>query len=234
MATKPKIVMPEDTISNKVKMLIYGGSGVGKTYLATTAPKPVVLAAEGLFTLRKYKIPCIVIDKWETLQNAHEWLKLGEHDYETVIVDSLNEVQFVNQLHLLETASHKRMTQGDWGDNILDLQKMVRAFRDLPMNVIFTCALDEFTSDKGLHQQPAISTKKLPNDILNIFDFVGLLVAQETDQKDEKGNPIIKRAIRFEPNETLRAKNRDGCLNMWEKPDFSAMHEKIFGKPAKA
>ncbi len=43
-----------------VKCLIYGESGVGKTWLCQTAPKPVIISAEkGLLTLKHVNIPVI-------------------------------------------------------------------------------------------------------------------------------------------------------------------------------
>lgn len=218
MTSAPPIIQPKDMTSDKLKMLVYGSNSVGKTFLVTTAPKPIYLALEkSPLTMRRYNIPTMDINSWSELQAVFEYLKLAKHDFQTVMFDSLNEAQFLSQKHVLEAKGHESMQQGDWGDSIWDIQNLCRAFtRHLDMNVIFTCALDHLSKVA----QPDIATKRLPGDLLNLFDFVGYMVAKEEKSK-------ITRAIRFEPSELIRAKNRDGVFDLWEKPDFAALVTKL-------
>ena len=48
-------------LDHGIKCVVYGFSGVGKTVLCSTAPKPIVLSAEsGLLSLSKVDIPYIL------------------------------------------------------------------------------------------------------------------------------------------------------------------------------
>ena len=74
---------------NGVKVLVYGGAGVGKTVLAATLPAPVLISAEsGLLSLRKqylerlfgvnnaaicYNLPVITVTNVQDLVDAYEW-----------------------------------------------------------------------------------------------------------------------------------------------------------------
>ena len=58
-----EIKMTNDVSNKKVKMLVSGGPGSGKTHLFSTAPNPFVIATEdGVLTLHKFAIPYIKID----------------------------------------------------------------------------------------------------------------------------------------------------------------------------
>jgi len=123
----------------------------------------------------------------------------------------------------------QRLSQQAWGDNIEAMRKACRAFRDLPMNVILIALASEVTGEDGGTpiRRPALQGKSLPNEVMGFVDLVGYMVAKEV--KDDAGETVIKRAIRFQPTENISAKDRSGKLNIWEAPDFMTIQKKVFG-----
>lgn len=231
MATTPKIVKPKDTIQDALKMVVYGNSGVGKTTFAATAPKALILSAEaGLLSIADKDVDVISINSWKDLQEAFEYLKNGKHEYQTVVLDSLTELQKKHQDYLLQSSGHERLSMQSWGDNIQAMRKTCRAFRDLPMNVILISLVSSESGEDGSGggKSLALNGKSLPNEVMGFMDLVGYMVAAES--KDDGGEVKTKRAIRFQPTETIMAKDRSGKLNDWELPDFAAIYNKVFGK----
>jgi hypothetical protein len=77
------------------KVTIYGVGGVGKTSFAAAAPKPIFLFTEegqGSLDVARFE-PTEgdpVIRDWATLIQCLKLLHEGEHDYQTVVIDSLD------------------------------------------------------------------------------------------------------------------------------------------------
>lgn len=139
-------------------MVVHGESGVGKSWLADSAPTPrLILDVEGGINFT----PSEKVD-WDTrnappeadtvvvrvrnvkaAQEAFTWLNAGKHHFRSVVIDSLSEMQkrFVDDI-----AGTAQMKTQDWGTLLRKLEKLVRSFRDLtdhpsaPIeNVIFVC-----------------------------------------------------------------------------------------------
>lgn len=103
--------------------------------------------------------------------------------YKTVILDSLTEIEVYCTYGILNIDYNKVMKDGDidtagWPEfrkNNEMVKLLVRAFRDLPMNVIFVCA-ESWTQDeqKKFHYTPAL-TGKLSAQVQGFVDIVGWL-----------------------------------------------------------
>jgi len=103
--------------------------------------------------------------------------------YRTVILDSLTEIEVYCTYGILNIDAAKVMKDGDidtagWPEfrkNNEMVKLLVRAFRDLPMNVLFVCA-EQYTQDeqKKFHYTPAL-TGKLSAQVQGFVDIVGWL-----------------------------------------------------------
>ncbi len=101
-------------------------------------------------------------------------------EYRTIIIDSLTELEaycFEQLLGITDTTRLDEETQSaEWGEykkNNTMILRVVRAFRDLPMHVIFTCA-EKYTQDetKKFKYTPDM-TGKLAKKIQGFMDMVG-------------------------------------------------------------
>lgn len=118
-------------------------------------------------------------------------IKTPKH-YRTVIVDSLSELETFSMYSILGITDRMSLDQettvAEWADfrkNFNAIQRLVRAFRDLPMNVIFICS-QQYTQDeqKRMAYMPLL-TGKLSSQVQGFVDVVGFLQLQNLE-----GNPL--------------------------------------------
>lgn len=108
--------------------------------------------------------------------------------YRTVIVDSLSELETFSMYSILgitdATALDQETAVAEWADfrrNFNAIQRLVRAFRDLPMHVIFTCA-QQYQQDEVKHMlYMPLLTGKLSSQIQGFVDVVGYLLVQNVE-----------------------------------------------------
>ena len=138
----------------KLKMLVYGNPGVGKTYLSCTMPKPLIVLTEGdvskptiLAVQKKLKIKLDIVEisKTTELEDVFSYLKAFPTKWDSVVLDSLSDINRMKMGEVLSNSIAARATHepdileiDDW--NRLDAwsRRMIRDFRDLPMNVLMT------------------------------------------------------------------------------------------------
>ena len=91
-----------DFNSEQVKFLVYGESGVGKTVFSSTWPNVVFLDIDkGTASIRRpfHSFP---IDFFDDLIDAAEFLANEQHPFKTVVVDSLNELQYLSMRNVIK------------------------------------------------------------------------------------------------------------------------------------
>jgi hypothetical protein len=132
-------------------MMVYGESKVGKSTFAVTAPYPrLMLDVEGghrfLPITVKYWDPlreeppiadgtwdtCVVpVRDYDTVLKAYQWLQLGKHQFKSLIIDSVSELQ----VKCLENiAGTNQMSQQQWGELLRHMGALLRDLRDLTMH----------------------------------------------------------------------------------------------------
>lgn len=204
--------------------LIYGGSGIGKTILAGSASivpemSPVIfLDIEGgtLSLRQRYpEVERVRIKSIRELFAVYKALKNGDGDYKTVVVDSITETQQTG-MHgpggIMQAAIEKDGDRdpdlpgiGEYGKSTQMMRKLIRAFRDLPMNTIFT-SLDRVERVKGREFVKPSLTAKLSDEIAGFLDIVAYLYKKE----DDSGN--INRYLCTVSTDTIVAKDRTDAL----------------------
>ena len=162
-----------------LSMLIHGPSKAGKSTLAFTGPFPLcVLDAEGstkFITTRGFRSTetitktywdpmtgppprhdgtwdvCVVkAPDWQTIRHAYDHLRLSPHDFQSVSLDSITEVQRKCKKNI---KSGQFQIQ-DWGRLLDDMDEIIRGMRDLTlMNntirvVTFICETEKLKSGK--------------------------------------------------------------------------------------
>jgi len=103
----------------------------------------------------------------------------------------------------------KAATLPDYGSNTNQMRKVVRAFRDLPMNVIFTALAKETKDDQTgeLFTKPAL-TDKLAEDVYSYVDIVGFYYTKQNKDDETK----LDRILQVQPFKNRSAKDRSGRL----------------------
>jgi len=216
-------------------MMIYGNSGAGKTRLAGSADavpelrRVLFIDVEGgTLTLRNTtynEVEVVRVRSWQEMEAVYKELMLPGHGFNTVVVDSLTELQKLSMdrimRRLVETGDDESIENVDgdlvpqireWNINIEQTRKVVRKFRDLPVNTIFT-ALEH--SDKNMlrgttRRKPSLSGK-VKDEVAAFLDIVGYLYTKE---RDVDGESKQQRMLLTGQTEDTVAKDRSNRLPM--------------------
>lgn len=250
-----KIRKPQDRLPN-LNLMVYGDSGAGKTLLAGTAAfvqelSPVLFidVEGGTHTLSHFKDSSdidIIPDpedkgrtlKWTDIQKIYDDLYQGRHPYRTVVIDSLTEMQKLAMNYVL--GNEKKMdfdVEGnlpqfkDWHVNTEQMRRMVRAFRDLPINTIFTALSDDKVDPRTAQSEnPRIIktpsfTKKLAQEMPAFFDMVFYLYSKA------RGTTNV-RYIQTDKDNSVVAKCRVNGIPMTiDSPDMEVLYDMLIRNP---
>ena len=129
-----KIFKPQD---HKIKTVIYWASWTWKTTFGATAPKPIFASAENwLLSVADQDIPYVDIKSLKDLKELLKYLKDWKHDYESVVIDSISEINDIIKAWI-EQSKWRAMQLQDWWTVAKEIENILRWFRNLPMHTIF-------------------------------------------------------------------------------------------------
>lgn len=217
----------KESVSQGIKVLVYGESGVGKTVLCATAPAPIILSAEaGLLSLRKFKIPVIKIETLADLEEAFKWIKArkqGAETFQTICLDSITEIGEVVLANAKLTVKDPRQA---YGELIEKITKQIKQFRDLPNVNVYMSAKMEKSKDELSGMTlfgPSMPGQKMGPAMPYLFDEVFNLRINQTAEGQKY------RALVTQPDLQYVAKDRSGALAAVEPPDLAKVFSKISG-----
>lgn len=189
-----------------LKAVVYGPSGAGKTFFGSTAPKPIFASAEGgLLSISDKKPEYAEIKSLKDLMDLLHWLKTQPHDYETVVIDSITEI---NELikEGIKQRTGKAMQIQDWGELAEKVIGILRGFRDLPMHVIFVAQESYDKDDQAVIRVTPDLNGKAADRICYFMDIVAYLYMDKDGTrkilaKESAKYPTKARRIEIEPYE---------------------------------
>lgn len=215
---------------NSLSMLIHAESKAGKSTLTSTAPLPLlVIDAEGSWKFIRSRgfrsedklrritwdpntepIPrhddswdvCIVnVPNWQTIEMTYRHLSELEHDFKSVSIDSITEMQRRLKANIKPDSMMNDFR--DWGQLLVKMDKLIRGFRDLTLLdtalevVIFIAETEEKKGKWRPNMQGAIATG-LPYWV----DMVGYVYLEKTGDADGN-NTIRKQALMTGPHPSI-------------------------------
>jgi phage nucleotide-binding protein len=222
MAIEVQVQSTSSVMTTGIKLLVYGQAGSGKTTMIKTLPNPIILSAEGgLLSLKDSDLPFIKVGSMSELRDSYLWLVDNGGKYQSVAIDSISEIAEVVLNHEKKVAKDPRQAYGAMQEQMTDL---IRAFRDLPMNVYMTAKLEKMTDETGkVMYSPSMPGIKTGQQLPYFFDELLALRVE----KDSEGN--IWHGLKCRGDSAWQAKDRSGKLEEWEEPNLSKIIAKIGG-----
>lgn len=228
-----KIQSTDDQWSH-LKMMVYGGFGVGKTWFAGTSVQdknlgPVLLVdcdggGRTLQGKRQFKgIKIVRMLDFRGFNKVYEMLDSNPGAWGTVIVDNLNEAHnMAMKLQMAEvvkkdaTREPEVPSQREYGIVRAQIRKLITYFVNLDVNLIVTCHADLHKDDVDgrIYIRPAVAGK-LHYEIPGLLGVVGYLTADRVSAvKARKGgdNAQVVRTMHFQPHGRIDAKDQSDAL----------------------
>jgi len=227
----------------RVKALILGRPGVGKTRSASFWPKPIFLDADrGRMSIADRSMPYAEVkdsgDVVDFLDHLRRDSAQGKNrKYETVVIDTFDSLQrTIIAERLRQTGNAGLSGWEDWGWLDAKMQSIMERLLNLDMNVLVNVHLQsKQEGDDG----PIIYEPKLKGDIRNSipgdFDLVGHM---GTFWEAVEGERVMKRAIWWSPQPGFEIlKDRSGSFPkmtpiVFDESDYTNLFEPLRARAA--
>ena len=232
-----------------LSLLIHGASKSGKSTLSVTAPTPrlyldVEAASRFLPITRvpwnpaKEKPPTpdgtwdtavVTTHDWTTVEKVYQWLRSGQHDFASLIIDSISELQ---QRYIEEVAGRVQLTQAQWGDLFRSVSGLVRDIRDLtvhPTKPLECVVMTAMTRQLDGVWRPWVQGQ-LQTVLPYLLDVTGYLWAEQTTDEisgeiTESRRLLTRRTSTFEGGERVGGR----IPPVVESPDVTDLINMVFG-----
>lgn len=239
-------------VQRSLTMMVYGESKVGKSTFAVTAPYPrLMLDVEGghrfLPIVVKYWDPlreeppvadgtwdtCVVtVRDYDTVLKTYQWLQMGKHQFNSLIIDSISELQ-VKCMDSI--AGNEQMKMQQWGELLRHMGALLRDLRDLTMHptkpleaVILTAMARESDGRKRPYLQGQLAIQAP-----YFYDILGAITVETIPNPDPLQAPIkvrrmyVERTNEYEAGE--RVQGRLGSIVEQENLGVERMLDIVFG-----
>lgn len=205
----------ELTNTQPISCMIYGQPGTGKTTLALSASKPVLIDLDrGLHRVEKrFQCPSLQVENYQQILDL---LKSGElAPFDTIVIDTLGKL--VDRMGDYVAIANPKFKQGDgtlsmkaWGAIKVQFSSLIKTIFNMNKSVIFVAHEKEDKDGDVRFVRPDVSGSS-GKDVTKELDLMGYV--------EMKGN---KRTVSFTPSEKFYAKNSLGLPSVIEIPDTKA------------
>lgn len=198
----------ELVIPTTIKMMLYGQAGMGKTTVALSAPKPLLLdfdnGVKRVNMAHLDGVDTVQIISWNDVQQV---LQEDLSGYQTIVVDTIGKMM---DFIITYKCGARQPSIRDWGGINAEFSWMTRTLSSLNKNVIFVAHRDTRKEGDDTVFIPALREKSY-NSIVTELDLLGYL-----EMKSENGRQ--RRTITFDPTSRNDGKNTCNLPSVMEVP----------------
>jgi hypothetical protein len=233
-------------VQRSLTVMVYGESKVGKSTFAVTAPYPrLMLDVEGghrfLPIVAKYWDPMreeppvadgtwdtvvVQVRDYDTVLKTYQWLQMGNHQFKSLIIDSISELQVkcVDSI-----AGNEQMKMQQWGELLRHMGGLLMHATN-PLEAVVLTAMSQVTQD-GRHRPYLQGQLKIMAPYF--FDILGALTIEDLPNEDPLGAPYkvrrlyVERTKDYEAGE--RVQGRLGAIVEQHNLSIEVMLDNIFG-----
>ena len=216
-----------------LSLLVHGQEGSGKSWLGQSTPAPrLVLDAEGGSrdprravngkgvrqkvikwdptrdeppVAGDWEVCHVAVRNFSDVQQAFQWLQSGDHDFRSVVLDSVTEIQ---QRCKDDIGGDSALRIQDWDLMMIRMSQLMRRFRDLtfhptnPVDAVVFLALSHHSNDKWRPWVQGGLAKALPGYV----DVEGYLYVEQLEDDQ------FQRRLLIHPMDEYAAKDRTDVL----------------------
>jgi len=215
MGILPTHKTPPRTDLADLTVLMYGAPKIGKSTFCSQADHAVFLATEaGLNHLDTYQVP---ITSWLELQDACAEIAAGQHDFRTIIIDTIDNALQMCEHHICEKHGIKHPSDLEYGKGYAlvtnEFTRVLTKLSLLPYGLYVISHAEQIEvktrTEKYKKWVPSLGGKARKT-VLSLMDII--LYADIDDTLDAEGHPIACRVVRTKPTTMYEAGDRTGRL----------------------
>lgn len=187
----------ELSIPNTIKMMIYGQAGMGKSTLALSTPKPLLLDFDnGVKRINMSHLEGIDTVQVGSWQDVKDVLQEDLSAYQTIVIDTIGKMM---DFIITYKCGSRQPQIRDWGGINQEFSWLTRAVGSLNKNVVFVAHRDTRKEGDDTVFIPALREKSY-NAIVTELDLLGYL-----EMRNDNGRQM--RTITFDPTSRNDGKN---------------------------
>ena len=190
----------ELVIPTNVKMMIYGQAGMGKTTIALSSPKPLLIDFDnGVKRVNESHlqgVDIVQVESWEDIRTLLIAELSSLNAYKSIVVDTIGKMMdyIINY-----KCANRQPSIRDWSGINQEFQWFVRAISSLNKNIVFVAHRDTRKEGDDTVFIPALREKSY-NSIVTELDLLGYM-----EMRNQNG--IVRRTITFDPTNRSDGKN---------------------------
>lgn len=190
LAKIEKRIMPVKEAEPYVKILVYGRNKQGKTRFAATAPNVLIvdINEKGTRSVRNYPGAKVFhVRAWEDLTHVYWFLREGNHNFESVVIDTITNMQHLCMKHVLGEAEDRDPNREPnmpdrraWGKLSELMKPLLYNFRNLPMHVVFVAQERVLAEeDEGIQERVPDLSPGTRGVAMGSVDLIGRIYQKE-------------------------------------------------------
>lgn len=212
-----------------IDFLIFGEYKLGKSFLGSTAPKPIVVIdvedGSSFTPIRHvvwdprnpppkddgtWDVAIVHAKTFTDVRYVQQWLTSGQHPFKSTVLDSISRIQ---QLAIEEIAVGRKMEQQDWGELLRQFTNMITELKNLkthPTNPIDTVIVIAMAREGNNGKLRPLVQGQLSEFLPYMFDVVACLDLATTEDKQ------VVRRLYVDPHPNYVTGQRvAGALGPW-------------------
>lgn len=218
-----------------VKSVLFGAPGCGKTPIAATAPRPVILVTEpGLLSMRGCNAPAWEAYDVKKIVEFFDWFfkSKDSSQFDTLVVDSFSNVAEIILKEEESKQKHGMKAYGEMARRVYDLANDLFYMKQKHIILIAKQGLvengrqtiiqgGEIIYEPVMQKRPYFPGKDLNVKMPHLFDNVLHLADVQIS-----GQPRPVKAFRTKESPEVFARSRSGNFNEFEPADMNALFSK--------
>jgi hypothetical protein len=214
MAIAKRRIQRPANIKRLPKIHVYARQKKGKTTFSTSAgvDRTLILDPEHGTDLMRAKNPHVWhIERWEDVDEAYNYLRLGDHPYQWIGVDGLTKLSQMSLKYTMKLQEERSIDRipgqvqlRDYGRAGEVMKTMLTNFHNLPYGVVFTSQermqeTQDSEEDEDIETEGAEFVPDLPKGVRgyvnSLVDVIGRLYVVKVDSTKNPGKTVAQRRM---------------------------------------